>query len=83
MRKYYINPITIISISFYRRDNMDIEGLSIDGLKIWDEGVDEYEIVIESSVDSDIEYISMDSFMRSLNHNIEILIDQSLGNTIL
>jgi hypothetical protein len=75
MRKYYINPVMIISISFYRRDNIDIEKLSIDGLKIWDEGVDEYEIIIESSIDSDIEYISMDSFIRSLNRNIEILID--------
>jgi hypothetical protein len=83
MRKYYINPITIISISFYRRDDMDIEGLSIDGLKIWDEGVDEREIVVEPSVDSGVEYMPTGSFTRPLNRNIEILVDQSSGSTIL
>jgi hypothetical protein len=64
---------------------MGIRGLSfiIDGLKIWDEGVDEYETRTESSIDSGIEYISTDSFTRPFNRNVEILIDQSSGSIIL
>jgi hypothetical protein len=64
---------------------MGIEGLSIDvdGLKVWDEGVDEREAITESSVDSGVEYVPTGSFTRPFNLNVEILVDQSSGSIIL
>jgi hypothetical protein len=64
---------------------MGTEGLSVDvdGLKVWDEGVDEREAVAEPSVDSGVEYVPAGSFTRPFNLNTEILVGQSSGSAIL